>query len=228
MNWNQFKDIVIALLVIACIILALSTTCSNNRNKEYRNNIEAFADSLHSYKLKNGELLYSKKILTGDLSNAEQQLGVTKKQLKEIERQLKSKTEQLTKIEGQIKIDTIIMRDSVFIEDSILKSNFNYKDQWLTMNGQVTVDKQQIKTSLHELTMDVPVTYGVTDKNDVFVTTENPYVSIKEINGMKTYKKTPHWNIGFQLGFGAQYDLRYNTVGYGPYFGIGISYGFCF
>ena len=228
MNWDKIKNVIIGLLTIICIILIFSTTCSLRHNADYRNNIEALTDSVHVYKLKNGELLYSKKMLTGDLSNAEQQLGVTKKQLKEIERQLKSKTEQLTKIEGQIKVDTIVMHDSVYVQDSLLKSNFNYKDQWLSMSGRVTVNKQQITTSLHTLTMDVPIIYGVTDNDDVFVTTENPYVSIKEINGMKTPKKTPNWNIGFQLGFGAQYDLRYNTVGYGPYFGIGVSYGFCF
>ena len=228
MNWDRIKDVTIAILVIACIILALSTTCSSRHNKEYRNNIEALTDSIHVYKLKNGELLYSKKILIEDLSNAEQQLGVTKKQLKEIEKQLDAKITQIAKLKGQIKVDTIVMHDSVYVQDSILKSDFNYRDKWLTMNGTVITDCKTIQTTLNNLTMEVPITYGTTKDNQVFVKTENPYISIKEINGLKTKQKTPHWNLGIQVGFGAQYNLVTNKFGYGPYIGVGISYGWCF
>ncbi len=231
MNWDKIKNVIIGLLTIICIILIFSTTCSLRHNVDYRNNIEALTDSVHVYKLKNGELLYSKKMLTGDLSNAEHQLGVTKKQLKEIERQLKSKTEQLTKIEATVKIDTIVMHDSVFVEDSVLKSNFRYNDRWVAMNGTVKVNSDStINTTLNSLTMDVPLLYGVTDNNQVVATSENNYITIRNLNAIKkeSDEKDKHWSIGLQIGFGAQYGLRYNKMDYGPYFGIGVSYGFCF
>ena len=48
------------------------------------------------------------------------------------------------------------------------------------------------------------------------------------MNGLKTKQKAPHWNLGIQVGFGTQYNLVTNKFGYGPYIGVGISYGWCF
>ena len=231
MNWDRIKDVTIAILVIACIILALSTTCSSRHNKEYRNNIEALTDSINVYKLKNGELLYSKKMLIGDLSNAEQQLGVTKKQLKEIEKQLDAKITQIAKLKGQIKVDTIVMHDSVYVQDSVLKSDFNYRDKWLTMEGTVNIkDSDSIKTQVNLLAMNVELDYYVTDKNEVAAKSACDYLKINELSGIQAAKKEriPHWNLGIQVGFGAQYNLVTNKFGYGPYIGVGISYGWCF
>ncbi len=57
------------------------------------------------------------------------------------------------------------------------------------------------------------------------VTNMNPYTSTKD---MRVYQvsvpKQKRMGISFQTGFGGVYDMKNNTISYGPYIGLGLNY----
>lgn len=234
MTWNDFtshiKDIAIVILVIVCAVLLFSTTCTSQKNRIYKNNIDALRDSVHIEQLKNGELIHSKQMLILEKKQIEDYLDIANKEIKEIEKKLQSKIAYIAKLEGQIKVDTIRLVDSVYVKDSTYYSQWTFQDQWLYLQGLTQFKDGTSISRLNNLEMDVPLKLGIMEDNQVFVTSSNPYVGFSAIDGAALNKPTKksYWNIGFQLGFGIQYDLRYNNFGYGPYLGIGGSWGWCF
>lgn len=234
MNWNDIKnhikDIAIVILVIICVILLFSTTCTSQKNHIYKNNIDALRDSVHTEQLKNGELMSSKQMLILEKKQVEDYLGIANKELKDMEKKLQSKIAYIAKLEGQIRVDTVKLVDSVYIKDSTYYAQWTFKDRWLDLQGITQFRDGTSVSQLNNLSMDAPLKLGITDDNQVFVTSSNPYVGFSSIDGAALNQPTKkyYWNIGFQLGFGVQYDLHSNAFGYGPYFGVGGSWGWCF
>ena len=234
MTWNDFtshiKDIAIVILVIICIVLLFSTTCASQKNAIYKNNIDALRDSVHTEQLKNGELMSSKQMLILEKKQLEDYLGIAKKEIKEIEKKLDSKIAYIAKLEGQIQVDTVRLVDSVYVKDSTYYTQWTFKDQWLYLQGFTQFKDGTSVSQLNNLAMDVPLKLGITEDNQVFVTTPNPYVSFSSIDGaaLNQPTKKSRWNIGIQVGFGMQYDIHRNALGYGPYIGVGGSWGWCF
>lgn len=234
MNWtdikNHIKDIAIVILVVICIILLLSTTCTSQKNRIYKNNIDALRDSVHIEQLKNGELMSSKQMLILEKKQLEDYLGIAKKEIKEIEKKLDSKIAYIAKLEGQIQVDTVRLVDSVYVKGSTYYTQWTFKDQWLYLQGLTQFKDGTSVSQLNNLAMDVPLKLGITEDNQFFATTPNPYVGFSSIDGAALNQPTKkyRWNIGIQVGFGMQYDLHRNALGYGPYIGVGGSWGWCF
>ena len=57
---EKIKTASIVILCILCAVLVCTTTCSRRDNTILENNIAALNDTVHEYKLKNGELMYEK------------------------------------------------------------------------------------------------------------------------------------------------------------------------
>ena len=55
-NW---KNILLVIFFFIIIILLMSTTCTSQKLDVAQNNIKALNDTLQTYTLKNGELMYS-------------------------------------------------------------------------------------------------------------------------------------------------------------------------
>lgn len=236
-NW---KNILLVIFGIVIIALLMSTTCTRQKLEKAENNIEALTDSVHTYKLKNGELLYEKKGFIAEKKELEEYIGVKEKEVKEIERQLKSALATIAKLMAEVNIDTIHTTDSVeVLPDSTYNCHFDYNDRWLSLNGVTSVhlDPFQSHTIINNINMEVPLKVGTTKDNKWFVTSENPYVQFTSVEGANLEKAKPkRWSLGVQGGVGAIFGYGISgcsadgivrtgwLVGAGGYVGLGITY----
>lgn len=234
---KYWREIIISVLVFVCIVLVMSTTCTRQKLDIAENNIQALNDSVRTYQLKNGELLSAKKTLIIEKNLLETYLDISKKDIRDLEKKLKSQVEYIGKLEQSIKVDTIVMHDSIIVESDTTKIYFNYDDDWLNMSGLTWLSKYDYGTTLNTLSMKTPLTIGLTEDNQFFVTTPNPYISFTDINGAKVLETTrqKRWGIGPYLGFGVnvsygagltntQWLVNKPHIGFGFEIGIGVSY----
>ena len=240
-NW---KDILLILFVFVIIILIMSTTCTKQKLYIADNNIKALNDTLHTYVLKNGELMYEKQGFIAEKKELEKYIGIKEKEVKEIEKKLKSALATIAKLQAQVRIDTIHTVDSVeVLPDSTYNCHFEYKDDWLALDGVTNVKLNPFNshTIINNIGMEVPLKIGTTRDDKWFVTSENPYVQFTNIEGVNLEKAKPkRWSFGIQGGLGlvggvglvgTQFN-NINTsntgagwfVGAGGYIGMGFTY----
>lgn len=225
--------ILVLVNVVLIAILIVSGSCAHRQRKIDGNNIKALTDSVKTLELKNGDLAYEKQSLIIDKKELEDYLGISKQEVRDLERKLDGALALIAKLQGNVHVDTLLMTDSIFVVDSIKHINFKYTDEWLTMDGTTRLVGDQARTTLNSLDMNAPLKVGLTDNYRVFVTTPNPYLSFSEIDaaaieGSVAHQKPKRWNVGVQLGFGVGYDILHNALSVGPYAGVGLSYGFGF
>lgn len=229
-NWKNICLFIAALLII---VLAMSTTCQRQNNDVLKNNLKALTDTVHTLKAKNGELIYAKQSLVIERDNLNEYLKVSKAEIKDLEKQLDGKIKQLAKMQGQIRIDTLICHDSVFIANDTTKVYFDYENEWVRLNGKTLCILDSCDTEIGNLIMEIPLKIGWTENRKVFAETQNPYVTFSNIDAAiietPTKKDSPkRWNVGLQIGIGGQYGIIHKTFDVGPYVGVGLSYGFGF
>lgn len=245
-NW---KNILLTVFFFVIIVLIMSTTCANRKLDVAENNLKAITDTLHTYELKNGELLYTKQGYIAKIGELEDFIGVKENEIKELEKTLKSKVATISKLEQQIRLDSIHMRDSIYItqdsitHDSIYHSHFNYYDDWTALDGETTFkfNPFQSHTILNSLTIQVPLKVGTTADNQWFATSENPHIIFTSVEGVNVEKAKPkRWSIGIQGGIGVVGGVGLvgttfsnistaNTgagwfIGAGGYIGVGLTY----
>lgn len=192
-------------------------------------NLKAYKSDIKQLELKNGELLKVRDSYILEKNQLQEQFDLSKKEIHELESKLQSTLAYISKIETNVYIDTITcIQDSIITtQDSTLNIYFKYNDKWLNFNGLATYHN----THVYNISMNVPLTVGLTDNYQLFITSTNPYVNFSSINGTaiinsKLVPKKKHWNYGFQCGLGVGYDLISNKPTLGPYLGIGIQYNF--
>lgn len=243
--WNKIinflKNNKITLIINACfilIILILLFILGNvrNKNKILDVNLKAATEDVRQLKTKNGELIYEKQSYVTTINELEKYLDISKKQIKDLEKTLDNRLLYISKLEGQINITPSVIHDTTVIyKDSIMMFNFSFNNKWYTIKGKSEIKNYIATTHLEKVSINCPLQVGLTDKWEIFVKTPNPYVSFNNIDGalldknlyLKQTKKKP-WNVGVQVGFGANYGLMRRQFDYGPYIGVGISYGFAF
>lgn len=233
---KHWKDALLVVFSLVCIALIMSTTCANRKNNVLENNISALNDTVKTYQLKNGELMYEKQGFIAEKKELEQYIGVKEKEVKDIEKKLGAALATISKLEGQISVDTLPMQDSItHIQDTTI-IHFYYSDSWLKMDGTTIYKDPFVCTTLNSLNMRVPVKVGTSVDNQWFVTTDNPYVQFTSIEGANLEKAKPkRWTIGVQGGVGgfvgwgicgAQDGIVRSgwVVGAGGYIGFGVTY----
>jgi hypothetical protein len=236
-NW---KNILLVVFFFIIIILVMSTTCTNQKLGKAETNIKALTDTLHTYELKNGKLLYEKQGFIAEKKELEEYIGVKEKEVKEIEIRLKSALATIAKLQGLIHVDTIHTVDSVeVLPDSTYNCHFNYNDRWLGLDGvtSIQLDPFQSHTIINNINMEVPLKVGTTKDDKWFVTSENPYVRFTSVEGANLEKvKAKRWSLGVQAGVGAIFGYGISgchadgivrtgwIVGAGGYVGIGLTY----
>jgi hypothetical protein len=241
-NTNNFKNNWknILLIVLSCIVIALvmSTTCQSQKLSIAENNILALTDTIKSYELKNGDLLYEQQGYILKKQELEKYLEIKEKEINELERKLGSAITTIARLEGQVRVDTIELRDSIYIEKDVIYNDFSYQDDWLTLYGTTTYKNNLFNTSLNTIAMNVPLKVGTTADNKWFATSSNPYVSFTNIEGVSLEKaKQKRWSVGVQAGIGVVGGFGISgandgivrsgwIIGVGPYFGLGVSYKF--
>jgi hypothetical protein len=218
----------------------MSTTCTSQKLDKAETNIKALTDTLHTYELKNGELLYEKQGYIAEKKELEEYIGIKEKEVKEIEKKLKSALATIAKLQAQVRIDTIHTIDSIeAMPDSTIHCHFNYNDKWLALNGVTNVEFDPFKshTIINNINMEVPLKVGTTEDNKWFATSENPYVLFTSVDGANLEKAKPkRWSLGIQGGVGAIFGYGISgcsvdgivrtgwIVGAGGYVGLGLTY----
>ena len=198
-------------------------------------NIKSLNDTIRVEKLKNGELIEYKNSLIIEKSELEKYLCITNKEIKELERKLNEKVLYISKLEGEIRVDTLFLKDSVSTNDSITYIyHFNDINKYYQLSGYTEVDgNNKGNTVITNNTMKMKLKVGLDDDWKIFVTSDNPYITFSGIDGAVLDKdvylkriKQKKWGIGIQAGIGMQYGLIHKTFDVGPYIGVGISYNF--
>lgn len=223
---DYVKDGFLILLTILCIILLLFSKCTADKNKRLQNNIEVLIDSVKVTELKNGDLLYSKQILEVENKELAEAVGLEKNKRKEVEKELGEKIKLLAKVDGKIRVDTLILKDTVVETDFGNQVNFNFKDQYLSLDGTTCLSNGIAQTRINSLSMDVPVFLGKTKNKQFFIRSENPYVSFPNIRVTEEITRSKRWGLGIQVGIGCGYNLVDKGFFAGPYIGFGLSYNF--
>lgn len=200
--------VVLLLLFTGAIIFCIE----NKKQKDiYKNNIEALTDTLRSVKLDNETLLYEKKMLIIDKEDAEKMLGISRKKIKELEKKTKSDAIYIAELKSSFKLDTIIMHDSIYTSQDTVFMYFNKKNEWYYISGVSEYYNGNGYTNINDLSIDVPLTLGITKDNNIFANSDNPYVSFSSINAAALTNNS---------------NVKPKRWGIGPYIGVGIGYGF--
>ena len=221
---DYVKDGLLILLTILCIILLLFSKCTADKNERLQNNIEVLIDSVRVTELKNGDLLYSKQILEVDNKELAEAVGLEKSKRKEVEKELGEKIKLLAKVDGKIRVDTLILKDTVVETDFGNRINFSFKDQYLSLDGITCLSNGIAQTKINSLSMDVPAFIG--KNKQFFIRSENPYVSFPNIRVAEEITRPKRWGLGIQVGIGCGYNLMDKGFFAGPYIGFGLSYNF--
>lgn len=201
-------------------------------------NLSVFKGRLEQVELKNGELLASRDSYIATINDLEELIGVTKQEVRDMQRQLNSKVAYIAELEQNTKIEYIeVVKDSIiYVDNSTQKVivSFHYNDNWLNLNGEneFTLGGEfDCKTTLRNIQMNIPLTVGLTNDYKIFVKSENPYVNFSSIEGAVIDKQAllprkKRFGWGLQLGIGAMYDVVDKNVAVGPYAGLGIELNF--
>ena len=192
-------------------------------------NIRAYKGEIESLELKNGELLTVRDSYILKKNELEEELGITKSEIKELKKKLNSTLTYISKIEAEIRVDTIeTVRDSIVYVDSNPSIHFSYQDKWLSFNGQTNILNNIPNTSIYNLLVSTSAKVGLTEDYQFFIQTDNPYVKFTSIegsviDGTKLYPKKQKWSWGLQGGMGMVYGMTQKQFDLGLYLGIGVE-----
>lgn len=227
------KTIIAAATVVAVLALIAIGIGINHKNRNeierLQHNLKALTDTVQVMELKNGDLLHEKQLLVLEKSELEQYLDVSKKDINELEKKLRSSIAYIAKLEGTVRTDTITCTDTVYnTPTGDLQVDFAYKDRWTDLKGNTLItDYKTAQTRVTDLVLDVPLTVGITNDYKFFATSENPNVSFSSINGAAIEKqlKPKRWGMGpsVTLGIYGGYDFLHKSAGFGAGAMIGWS-----
>ena len=233
------KKTLIGYLIEAVILIGLLAAVwgyYNNKLNDSEQNLKAMQGHVEMIELQNKDLLYARDSYVATINDLESLLNISKKEVKEIQRQLNSKISYISKLEQAVKIEYIeVIKDSiVYVSQDKLFSKFHYNDNWLSFTGEnefIIGDKFDYTTTIRNISINAPLTVGLTNDYKIFVTTPNPYISFSEIEGavidnsvMKPRKKRFGW--GLHGGFGVMYDVIDKDVAVGPTASFGVHVNF--
>lgn len=230
------RNSIISLFIEAIIFIAIIMFGYNyftNQIDTYDQNIKVYKNHMEQLELKNGELLTIRDSYILKTKELEEVLNISQKEVKELQKQLDSKVAYIAKLESAINTGpVIIQKDSIiYISKDEIETYFKYEDSWLFINGVTKIKNKTSQTTIDNISLNVPLTVGLSNDYKIFVSTPNPYISLSNIEGavidnsvLKPKKKRFNW--GFQFGFGVSYDIIKQDYSIGPYTGIGGEINF--
>lgn len=206
--WRQYrKDIIFSVIIVILFIItcfAIRGCVENSRRND--NNILALTDSIHTYNDKLDELVAYKVLMEGDLK----ELRVANESLYNKVKAMKipGSTNTVVYMKGSTELPT---HDTTWVVSTDTMKNFtkefSFNDKWHSLEGEVSYlhDSLDLKISRNEVNFDY--TIGVNNKNQVYISSSNPYVRYDEITGLTLPKnKVKKFGIGPYIGYG--YDIK--------------------
>ena len=218
------------------IIIAFGWNYYNEQLETTTQNLIAYKGQLSEVELQNKNLLVAKDSYIATINDLEEQLDITKKEAKEIQRQLDSKIAYISKIEQSFKVEYVeVVKDSiVYVNNQHAIANFHYNDEWMRFDGENEFqfgNNFDYITRVKNISITAPLTIGLTNDYKEFVTSPNPYITFTDIEGsviensvLRPRKKRFSW--GVQFGFGTMYDIIDKDLSIGPYGGLGVEVNF--
>lgn len=235
LNKKALINYVIEAVIFIAILAGVWGYYGNKLNVSDQN-IKALKGNIEVIELQNKELLYSRDSYVATINDLEELLNISKKEAKELQRQLNSKIAYISKIEQETRVEYVeVIKDSiVYVTDDKLIASFHYQDDWLSLNGENEFrlgENFDYKTTLKDIKMNTPLTVGLTNDYQIFVTTPNPYVSFSSIEGSVIDKsvirpKKKRFGWGLHGGFGVMYDVIDKDVAVGPTISFGAHINF--
>lgn len=241
------KNLLIFLLTVAVVILILLNfkSCGDLREQKAlsKQNEEALKKELVVEKNKSGYLQTSIVAFEGKIKDIEKYSEDLAKEIKDLRNR---------KPEVIIKTQVVYVGDTGTVKNSLTdKGNGNYDLDWnysspdssRTLKGKTSFNaKANIfdnktyslnivpgTTTILQDELKLDFTVGVaknkkTGLDEIFVTPKNPNVHVSKLEGAIISKPKPRdFSISAQIGYGFVYGAG-NTISFGPYTGIGISY----
>lgn len=208
------------LAFLVTIITAIGLMHMNDRLKSANDKISMYKDSLKVTVLENGNLLYEKSILTADNQQIKNILSDKDEEIKK----LKDKLLYYTEIDATIKIDSVLISDTVFV-DSCRYVNTNYMSEYLTFDLSAVLCDSTANFLVSNITIPVKLNAVISKENNVYVESNNPYLKIQDITTIKQENKKIEFYHGPQVGVGAVYGIK-NGFDFGFYVGYGVGIKF--
>ena len=223
---KKLAFIIIAILLAGICGLGYYNHTLQQSLRVTEQNYKASNDSVKILYKDNEKLIYEKNAYILKESELKDMLDMNTKEIKELKKSLQSSISYISKIEGKMQVDTIYMNDTIYYKDSIPTIHFGYKDDWLTLSG--TASFKPLQTKINNIQVPISVETGLTEDYNIFVKTNNPYVTIQNIDGaiIKDKKFNIDYHHELQVGVGFQYGLFNKQVDFGPQIGYGISISF--
>lgn len=224
--------------IILITIIIFSWRYFSNKLDISDQNLKAAKGEVEVLKMKNNDLLYIRDSYVMKEKDLEEQLGITKDEVKELKKKLDSSLSYIAKLESEINTGEIVtVRDSiVYVTKELSTVPFHFNNNWMSIRGKNDLFYKDstlydIKTTINNINIRAKLKVGLSDNNKFFVETDNPYLVFESIEGtylnnkmVKT--KRVKFSYGFQLGLGVQYGLIKKNWDVGPYAGFGIGLSF--
>ena len=237
--YNYIKENKVLLSIVAVLIVLLGLMIGiiirkNNNITIIENNLNAATEKIEVLKTANGDLLAKTRSYVTTISDLEDYINISKKEIKDLQKALDDKILYIGELETLIDIKPTEVHDTTVVyKDSTFNFTFNFRDKWYELIGNSSFDYNRVKTEINTLYVNVPLRVGLTDDWKIFVTTQNPYVVFNDVEGalldkdvyLKQQKKKK-WGISISVGMYAGYDLVGKNIYVGPGAGCGISYTF--
>lgn len=220
---------VTVLLVGIILFLLHNYNITSSRLSISQHNLEVAQDSLRVVRLKNNDMMYTINSYILEKKELNKRLDIDNQTIRDLEKKLKSKVAYISNIKSDIIYDSIIIKDTVVMENDMLSYNITYNDEWLLLKGKSSVKNNTATTVIDTISIPTPLQVGLTDNYQIWVKSKNPYLNITNIEGAvvrgsKLNQIQKRWSVGLQAGFGMQYGLINKRIDFGPHVGIGINY----
>ena len=204
--WDK-KYYILMIVIIVFLVITQFKSCQKYKDLKTisDNNIIALTDSVHHYKTKNGELAASKVLLLGDIET----LKLANEDLAKQVKNLKLKEPQTIVV---VQTETQNQEHNQSWEascDTTIHKEFDFSDDWRKLSGSVDYADEQLSLNIDSDKVYADYTFDVED-NQVYVTSNNPYILYNDIYGITMPEYEPTWS----LVVGPSLFLGYDPIGH--------------
>lgn len=221
-------DFKILIIIILFVLLLLSfKTCKTYKDKSniYKNNIEALNDTIHKAELKNGEMLYYISNLIVSHKELKDSIILSKKQIKELENKI-GKLQSQARVETIIKLDTLKIYSEVNNINNLYNISFVDSSKYHKIKGfsELDISTDTALTTITDNILYVDLTLGLSEDNQFYVISDNPYLQINNIKSLVVREKPKRLSVGVGAGLGCYYGIVSKKIDIGPGIFLGVSY----
>lgn len=164
-------------------------------------------------------------------------LNISNSEITKLKKELNEKISYISKIESNISYDSIKIDSIYIVKDSTgIIADFKYNERWIEFNGNFKLKTPEYNIydfKIDYLNIPAPLIVGLTDNNEMFIKSDNPYLNISRLDGayiienmLNKETQKPTWSHGLSFGFGFQYGVMHKNLDFGPCISYSFIYNF--